>query len=632
IDPIPPQALTPGEVRDVPFAATDPNNDPLTAFAVSDNTGIAAAVISAPGVIQITGGTAGSANVTVSVEDGRGGSALTTFTVTVQQTNQNPVIDPIDPQTLSSGEVRNIPFVARDPNGDMLTAFAASDNTGVATAGISAPGTVQVTGNMAGIATITVTVDDGRGGSAQTAFAVTIQPANQNPVIDPIAPQTLNAGETRDIPFVATDPDGDPLTALAVSDNAGIVSVVISAPGTVQITGAAGGMINITITVDDGRGGAAQTVFAVTVQQINQNPMIDPIDPQTLNTGDVRDIPFVARDPDGDLLTTVAESDNTGVLRAFISAPGVVQITGSAAGTANVSIVVDDGRGGSARVTFTVTVGNVVQPPPVGDQVDLNTIQVLPAITDEVQNTVRRIYTQGQTLPVPVDPGVFSVAGDTPPDQFLVDLGDGTANFGELQNAADLDALLFYYISTALPVGGNSFQSGGLLSSDTTWTAGDLLDPVHSDPAWCEAGETPLACELRTNRPAILLVLVGRNDVINGTPLADFRTQLDTLIKVSISQGAIPVLYTLPGDPARTQPYNTAIVQAAQEANVPLVNLWRGIQNNAPQTGFNPDLTLTTSGLGDQFTPEQFSTYGVPVRNILTLRVLRAVQLAVPIP
>ncbi len=56
---------------------------------------------------------------------------------------------------------------------------AVSDNESIVAAFSPAVGTVSLTANNPGTATITVSVDDGRGGSAQAAFTVTVQPPVQ---------------------------------------------------------------------------------------------------------------------------------------------------------------------------------------------------------------------------------------------------------------------------------------------------------------------------------------------------------------------------------------------------------------------------------------------------------------------
>ncbi len=84
---------------------------------MSDNPGVANAYPAAS-VVQIVANSPGSANITVTVEDGRGGLASTAFVVTVVQPNGSPAINPIPPVELAPGEVRDMPFEASDPDGD----------------------------------------------------------------------------------------------------------------------------------------------------------------------------------------------------------------------------------------------------------------------------------------------------------------------------------------------------------------------------------------------------------------------------------------------------------------------------------------------------------------------------------
>ncbi len=635
INPIPPAELAPGDAVDVPFDASDPDGDPLTALAASDNDGVASATIPQPGVVQVAASSPGTATVTVTVDDGRGGTASTLFTVTVVQPNADPVINPIPPAELAPGDVVDVPFDASDPDGDPLTALAASDNDGVASATIPQPGVVQVAANSPGTATITVTVDDGRGGSASTLFTVTVVQPNADPVINPIPPAELAPGQVIDVAFDASDPDGDPLTALAASDNDGVASATISQPGVVQVAANSPGVATITVTVDDGRGGSASTMFTVTVVQPNADPTINPIPPAELAPGEIADINFDASDPDGDPLTALAASDNDGVASATIPQPGVVQVAANSPGTATITVTVDDGRGGSASTLFTVTVTEPAAPTePPAPEINLNDLPNISPIEGPVANTARDIYAQGQSMAPPADPGVFSVTGDTLPGQFLGDLADGDANFGDLPDAGALNDLVFYYTSAPLPAGGNSFDNGGALSTGANWRVRDLLDPGRADPGICAGGESPLACEIRVNRPAVMFIIVGRNDVLNNTPLDEFEADLLEVVDTVIADGTIPILTTIPGDPAmvpQLQQYNSVIAQMAEEEDLPLLNVWRRVANSAP-AGVNPDLSLTSSGAGDQFVNSELNNYGVPNRNLIALRMLQQVRVNVPIP
>ena len=68
----------------------------------------------------MSGVTPGQANVTVDVDDGRGGTGSTAFTVTVTGANSAPVIqpDPIPDQSLTVGEEIAVPISVTDPDND----------------------------------------------------------------------------------------------------------------------------------------------------------------------------------------------------------------------------------------------------------------------------------------------------------------------------------------------------------------------------------------------------------------------------------------------------------------------------------------------------------------------------------
>jgi hypothetical protein len=630
IDALAPIQLAIGDTQDVPFNATDPDGDPLTTIATSNSDGVASAAINTAGVVTVTANGEGTANITINVDDGRGGTTSAILAVTVEAANQNPTIDAIAPIQLAVGETQDVPFNATDPDSDPLTTVAFSDNEGVASAATNTAGVVSVTANGEGTANITINVDDGRGGTTSAILAVTVEAANQNPTIDALAPIQLAIGETQDVPFNATDPDGDPLTTVAFSDNDRIASAAINTAGVVTVTGNSAGTANITVNVDDGRGGTTSTFFTITVEAVNQNPTIDAIAPIQLGVGETQDVPFNATDPDSDPLTTVAFSDNDGSVSAVINTAGVVTITANTEGTANITINVDDGRGGTTSTTFTVDVLAPAEPTPEPptDQINLADVPNVSPVEDEVLTTTQEVYQQYQA-----NAGVFSVAGDLPPEEFMYDLGDGTANFADIGDAQALNEEVFYFTSTPLTEGGNSFTQGGLYSTNHDWTAADLLDPTLSDPTVC-AGQSPLDCELTQHAPVVMFISIGRNDVTNNTPTDEFAQDLDTIINTVTSYGTIPVLMTIPGDPAMypTLPdFNQIIVDAATTYNLPLINV-ANVVNTTNPTSINADLSLAAPPTLDDFSPELRQQYGSLLREILALRILNQLRINVPIP
>ena len=371
IDPIAPQALNVGDTVPVAYTASDPDGDPLTETASSDTPGVVTASVSAPGTITLSAVAAGTATITLTVEDGTNPAVSVSFQVSVNMPNQSPVLDPIGPQVLTVGDSLNVAYVVFDLEGDPLTASAVSDTTGVVTASVSSPGVITLNGVMAGAATVTLTVDDGTNPAVSTSFQVTVSAANQPPAVDPIGSQVLTVGDTLNVPYTATDPESDPLSAKAASDTPGVVAANISAPGTITLNAVAAGSAMVTLTVEDGNNPAVSISFQVTVNAPNANPMIQPIADQSVDVGATINVPVVVTDPDGDVITLMAVSNNPAVATAMANGPAEVVVGGVTPGTATVTVDADDGKGGVATVQFLVTVVGVNNAPvfqPIGDQ------------------------------------------------------------------------------------------------------------------------------------------------------------------------------------------------------------------------------------------------------------------------
>jgi uncharacterized protein YjdB len=430
VSPIPPQTMSVGQTLDVPYAASDLDGDPLTASATSDNQGVVAASINAPGSITLYAASAGTATVTLSVNDSHNPPVNVLFTVSVATVNQPPAISSIPPQTLGVGQALDVPYAASDPDGDPLAASASSDNQGVVVANVNAPGSVSLNAVGAGTATVTLSVSDGVNPPVTMPFGVTVVTANQPPAINSIPPQTMSVGQTLDVPYVASDPDGDPLTASAISDNQGVVVPSINAPGSITLNAVGAGTATVTLSVSDGINPPVTMPFGVTVAAVNQPPAIETIFPQTLTAGQALDVPYAAVDPDGDPLTASAVSDNQGVVVPSINAPGSITLSAVGPGTATVTLSVSDGVNPPVTMPFSVTVLPVNSNPviqqagdqavnvgaslsvpivasdPDGDQIALSAVSNNPAVATAVANGPAEVVIGGVT------PGTATVTVD----------------------------------------------------------------------------------------------------------------------------------------------------------------------------------------------------------------------------
>jgi outer membrane protein OmpA-like peptidoglycan-associated protein len=127
-------------------------------------------------------------------------------------------------------------------------------------------------GAAVGSYTVTLHVDDGRGGAASCSTNIRVEPKpNHPPTIACLADRTpVFAGERIHITCKASDPDGDPLT-YAWRANAGRITG--NGPeGDYDTTGLTPANYSITTRVDDGRGGAAEATTGVAVKAVPPPP------------------------------------------------------------------------------------------------------------------------------------------------------------------------------------------------------------------------------------------------------------------------------------------------------------------------------------------------------------------------
>lgn len=176
---------------------------------------------------------------------------------------------------------------------------------------------------------------------------------------------------------------------------------------------------------------------------------------------------------------------------------------------------------------------------------------------------MREVYLRGQALGN--NPHAFSKIGDCNSEApfFL-------AKF----DTSEYDLGPYFYLQPAVDHFAASFgrQSLAVWTGSHAWA---VLDADWANPAYCQTQETPIACEFRLNRPSIVLVRMGTNEV--GTPKL-FEESLRQIVQFSLERGVIPILGTkadrLEGDDS----INDIIRTVAQEFGVPLWDFGRAVE------------------------------------------------------
>jgi large repetitive protein len=354
---------------------SDPDADPLTVTSASSPNGTV--VINANGTITYTPNANfnGTDIITYTVSDGQGGSATATVTVTVTAVNDAPtVVTPIADRNNVDAANISVPTAASftDLDGDTLTYSVSGLPAGLsinATTGVIS-GTIDKNASQpnGGVYTVTVTANDGKGGTVSTTFTWTV--TNPGPTaVNDTASTAEDAPITISVLVNDTDPDGDTLTVTSAS--AGNGTVVINANGTITYTPKANfnGTDTISYTISDGNGGTSTATVTVTVTPVNDAPVLNPPLPNLYDLdADIVSNLFgnAFSDADGDTLSFTATGLPLGL--SIDPATGTVfgQVDGLASqggpngnGVYTVTITASDGKGGTVTGTFTWTISNI---------------------------------------------------------------------------------------------------------------------------------------------------------------------------------------------------------------------------------------------------------------------------------
>ncbi|OYT86707.1 MAG: hypothetical protein CFE46_14695 [Burkholderiales bacterium PBB6] len=320
----------------------------------------------ATGVITGTPTVAGNFTVVLTATDQAGASTSQTFAwTTVAAPNNGPnTVGSVGAQTATdagSVSLATAPNFA-DPDGDTLTysatglppGLAIDTATGVITGTLASNASSSV---AAGVFTIVVTADDGRGGTAQQGFTLTV--ANPAPTA---GNDTLTVAEDGSVSGNVltndSDPDGDALTV----DTAPVTgpahgTLVLNANGSYTYTPDANfnGADSFSYLLRDGDGGTSVATVNITVTAVNDAPTSSTLADRSNSVGTPVTVneSSLFGDVDGDTLSFSATGLPPGL--SLNTATGVITGAPTVAGNYTVVLTATDQAGASTSQTFAWT-------------------------------------------------------------------------------------------------------------------------------------------------------------------------------------------------------------------------------------------------------------------------------------
>ncbi|WP_454668566.1 VCBS domain-containing protein [Achromobacter kerstersii] len=515
--------------------------------------------------------------ITVTVDDGHGGTAQQVITITVTGTNDAPTIGGVttgavkeDGTQVITGQLTKTDVDATDTHtwsvnnaGKGTYGTLAVDSTGKWTYTLdNANAKVQALADGQQVTdSITVTVDDGHGGTAQQVVTITVTGTNDAPTIGGVVSGGVTEDGTQVVSGQLTKADVDTTdTHTWTLNNAGkgtYGSFVVDAAGkwtytldnaNAKVQALADGQKvtdTITVTINDGHGGTATQVITVTVTGSNDAPTMAGV-----TTGAVKE--------DGTLTTTgqltKTDIDTTDTHTWSVSNSGAgtygtftVDSSGKWTYTLNnasanvqglkegqqvtdtITVTVNDGHGGTAQLPVTVTITGTND---------------APAITGQTSGTVTEDYTlstSGKLNVVDADVGQSGVVAQT----------NVVGKYGTF--SIDANGNWTYTLNNSLPAVQN-LPAGALLSESFNVVAGDGTTVQPISVSIVGTNDAPVAADNSAN------VEIGTSHVFT---VAEFNfsdgAESNALQSVIISRLPTDGTLTLNGSPVAL---NTAVSAA----------------------------------------------------------------------
>ncbi|MCE5252339.1 InlB B-repeat-containing protein [bacterium] len=288
------------------------------------------------------------------------------FVITVNNTNDPPVIGELAGGTVREGEQFTLQVSAVDVEGDAITYSLNEAPEGMT---ISETGGISWTPDftMAGDYTVTVQATDSKGSSSEASFSLKVLEGGTAPVITTTELPNAQKGIPYSAQITVEDPD--------VGDS--FAFELLSGPGWMSINDATGELsgtpsqsdiadsVTVSVGVTDSGGLKADKTFTITVENVNNPPSLTNESLPDARQNELYTALLAATDPDeGDTLTFIMPggpgwmtlNSETGELSGT---PG----NGDAADSVLVTVGVRDSGGLTEEKTFMIKVVNVNDPP-----------------------------------------------------------------------------------------------------------------------------------------------------------------------------------------------------------------------------------------------------------------------------
>ncbi|MAV63974.1 MAG: hypothetical protein CMG00_02160, partial [Candidatus Marinimicrobia bacterium] len=245
----------------------------------------------------------GISTITVTASELNGDVSVSQlFNVDVQPVNDIPVIDSLDDIDLNEDESILITLKANDVDFDAISFSVVSDNDNIKTEINNNLLSIYGSQDYFGLGNITITADDGQGGTVDDTFQVNIQSINDIPLVEDLNYNVIEDGIVSIFPQ-GTDVELNELTfSIAEEPQNGTVTLLNWAFAYTPNSDY-NGQDTFTYIASDGTDISLEAEVKLTIEQSNDSPLIEIIDNQFINEDSNFVYEIKATDIDQDVLS-----------------------------------------------------------------------------------------------------------------------------------------------------------------------------------------------------------------------------------------------------------------------------------------------------------------------------------------
>ena len=385
-----------GEDIGAPVAATDADEDDALTYTLSGTDAASFYIINATGQLQTKDAldheTKDSYTVMVTATDAAGLSAAITVTINVADVEENPEFPDatttrsVDENTVAGEDIGD-PVAATDADENDAVTYTLSGTDAASFDIISATGQLQTKDALdhetKDSYTVTVTVTDAAGLSADITVTINVADVEENPEFRGAATtrsvdENTVAGEDIGVPVAATDADEDDAVTYTLGGTDAASFDIISATGQLQTKDALDhetkASYTVTVTATDAAGLSDEIMVTINVADVEENPEFPgatttrSVDENTVAGEDIG-APVAATDADENDVLTYTLSGTDAASFDIISATGQLQtkdaLDHETKASYTVTVTATDAAGLSDEIMVTINITGVDEEPTI---------------------------------------------------------------------------------------------------------------------------------------------------------------------------------------------------------------------------------------------------------------------------